>query len=385
MCESSAATQSTGAAIACQTAYMSAIRYVVGNGSLCFGSARSRAVPSGCASAQCCARNSARSRAPGGGCSSAGGRRRPPGRGRSRSRRVPQARRATCASFFGACSGASLGNAEAVQRDHVRDARRARAGVAQRDVGAEAVTGDVDRLAGRQRARQRVEVRDVVQEPVAVLRRFRQPEAAPVGREHVPVVRERIDQELERRRHVHPAVQQEQFRARRDRPTCARDTTTRESGRSATGTPSCAGRRSCRRRRCAGPDRGRARGARARRRAALSLLAALRQSVLPADAVVAVVGEAHRILLLGAASRSRSRRRSPADTTAEIPAGSRAAVAARRTARAFAGAAGAAAPARAAAPAARRRAPGDDGEQHAMHTVRSECIGNCTSDGMARP
>ena len=39
----------------------------------------------------------------------------------------------------------------------------------------------------------------------------------------MPVVLQRIDQELERRRNVHPAVQQEEHRRRRARPSCARD------------------------------------------------------------------------------------------------------------------------------------------------------------------
>ena len=63
-----------------------------------------------------------------------------------------------------------------------------------------------------------LEIGQVVRIPVAVARRaIAKPEATPVGRDDSPVAVERIDDELERCRHIHPAVQHDQ-RVRRAGP-----------------------------------------------------------------------------------------------------------------------------------------------------------------------
>jgi len=74
------------------------------------------------------------------------------------------------------------------------------------------VADDIDRRVRLEMAQQRVEVGDVIREPVTIVVPLRQTEATPVRRDHEPIVLERIHRELERRRHVHPAVQEEKFR-----------------------------------------------------------------------------------------------------------------------------------------------------------------------------
>ena len=114
-------------------------------------------------------------------------------------------------------------NAEAFERDHRAHSRRTRARVMHHDVAAEAVADEVRRLAGRERVEQRFEIGDIIGKPVAL----RLPRAAAVAtlirRNRMPFARERVDQELERRADVHPAMQQEKLRRRADRPTSARD------------------------------------------------------------------------------------------------------------------------------------------------------------------
>jgi hypothetical protein len=106
------------------------------------------------------------------------------------------------------------GNAEAFERDHARDALRPDAGVLHDDVAAEAVPDEVDGLRGREVVEQRLQVGDVVGEPVALRLPLGAPEAAQVRRDRVPVARERVDEELERRADVHPAVHEEELRRR---------------------------------------------------------------------------------------------------------------------------------------------------------------------------
>ncbi len=113
--------------------------------------------------------------------------------------------------------GAGRREPEPFEVDHPAHAFRPGAGVQAHDVRTHAVSDQVD-LAGRRVAvDERIEITEVFVEPVvaAALPRDRpvgQPEAARIGRDHLPVARERIDDELERRRDVHPAVQHEQRR-----------------------------------------------------------------------------------------------------------------------------------------------------------------------------
>ncbi|MNL60560.1 hypothetical protein D3C87_1843780 [compost metagenome] len=63
---------------------------------------------------------------------------------------------------------------------------------------------------------QGLQVGDIVREPVRLRARVaRGPvglaKPAPVGRNHMPVAAQVVDQELERRGHVHPAMQHEQL------------------------------------------------------------------------------------------------------------------------------------------------------------------------------
>jgi hypothetical protein len=79
------------------------------------------------------------------------------------------------------------------------------------------VAEQVDRMPWAQGIEQGVEVAQVVGKPVAVAAAAgRAAEAAPVRRHHVALravgPSQRVDDELERRAHVHPAVQHQQRR-----------------------------------------------------------------------------------------------------------------------------------------------------------------------------
>ena len=114
--------------------------------------------------------------------------------------------------------GGVAGNAERVERDDARSLLGAGARPQHRDVAAKAVPDDIDALVRREGVHESIEVGDVVGKPVAVLRRLRRSEPAPIGREHVPLPRKRVDQELEGRRHVHPSVQEEELGCARVAP-----------------------------------------------------------------------------------------------------------------------------------------------------------------------
>ena len=59
---------------------------------------------------------------------------------------------------------------------------------------------------------QPIQIGKIIREPVAVaLRPFAQAESTPVRRDYAPVSAQRVHQELERGRHVHPAVQHEKL------------------------------------------------------------------------------------------------------------------------------------------------------------------------------
>ena len=208
--------------------------------------------------------------------SSAGDRRPPRDRGTARTSADRAAHRATCATCFGARARRSPpGTPKPSSATTCATLVRARAGEEHRDVGAEAVTGDVDRLAGRQRMRERVEIGDVVGKPVAVLRRFA------TDRSRASRARARANRPRARRPGTGTTPTRPSSHAgeracvRPDRPTCARDS---ERPRTV--------------------DEPRARRLHRGRAPRASLLLALGEAVLPADAIVAVVAEAHRILLL---------------------------------------------------------------------------------------
>ena len=91
-----------------------------------------------------------------------------------------------------------------------RDARGPHTRVDARHVAAHAVAQQVDGAIGHVMVDDGVEVGHVVGEPVGVrVGALGQAKTAPVGRDHVPVALERVDDELERRGHVHPAMDHE--------------------------------------------------------------------------------------------------------------------------------------------------------------------------------
>ena len=103
-------------------------------------------------------------------------------------RRRRAARRASARSACGACSGRVGGMPKPSRLTKPRDALRPHAGIERGDVAAEAVADEVDRRFRLDLLEQRVQVGDVVGEPVAVgLSPVGQAVAAPVRRIHVPV------------------------------------------------------------------------------------------------------------------------------------------------------------------------------------------------------
>ena len=99
---------------------------------------------------------------------------------------------------------------EAFQVDDGTRAIRPYPGVKQSNVAAHAVA-DQDGRSGHLRIEHALEVRQIVGKPVTVgPRALGQAVTAPVRRHHAPVLRQGIDDELERRRNIHPAVQHDQ-------------------------------------------------------------------------------------------------------------------------------------------------------------------------------
>jgi hypothetical protein len=118
--------------------------------------------------------------------------------------------------------GVRPGHAEAFEIDELRHAPGPDAGIHRGDVAAHAVADERHRRLGLEVIEQALQVGEIVREPVAVaLRPLGEAETAPVGRDHAPVAAQRIHHELERRRHVHPAVQQEELRRARIAPAAA--------------------------------------------------------------------------------------------------------------------------------------------------------------------
>ncbi len=104
------------------------------------------------------------------------------------------------------------GEPKTFQVDELRHALGANAGVHRGDIAAHAVADEHGRRIRLKVLEQSIQIGKIIREPVAVaLRPFAQAEAAPVRRDHAPVAAQRVHQELERGRHVHPAVQHEQL------------------------------------------------------------------------------------------------------------------------------------------------------------------------------
>ena len=106
--------------------------------------------------------------------------------------------------------------AEALEVDQLAHACRPHTGIAHDDIAAHAVAEQVERRAGRQRIAERIEIAQVVGEPVAVGAGWHgaAAEATPVRRDDATRIaferRQRIDDELERCADVHPAMRHQQ-------------------------------------------------------------------------------------------------------------------------------------------------------------------------------
>ncbi len=108
--------------------------------------------------------------------------------------------------------------AEAFHRYQHGHAVRPHARVHTGHIAAHAVRDEKRRCVGLIDFQQRIEICVIVGEPVTARRPCRQTEAAPIGSDHVPIACEAIDQKLERRGDVHPAVQQKEHRRARVAP-----------------------------------------------------------------------------------------------------------------------------------------------------------------------
>jgi len=108
------------------------------------------------------------------------------------------------------------------QVDEFRHALGADAGVHRGDVAAHAVADERGWRIRLEVLEQPIQIGKIIREPVAVaLRPFAQAEAAPVRRDHAPVPVQCVHQELERGRHVHPSVQDEELRRALPAPAAA--------------------------------------------------------------------------------------------------------------------------------------------------------------------
>ena len=112
--------------------------------------------------------------------------------------------------------------AEAFEVDELRQALRADAGIHRGDIAAHAVADEHGRRLRLEMSDQILKIGKIIREPVAVaLRPLAEAETAPVGRDHAPLASQCIHHELERRRHVHPAVQHEELSRARIAPAAA--------------------------------------------------------------------------------------------------------------------------------------------------------------------
>ena len=110
------------------------------------------------------------------------------------------------------------GQTKALQIDQTANALGPRTGVHHAHVSAHAVTDEVNGLTGREVIEQLVQIGQIVGEHVeiTVVSRHRAPKAAPVGGDDQSVagkgVAQRVHHELVGRAHIHPAMNQHQWR-----------------------------------------------------------------------------------------------------------------------------------------------------------------------------
>ena len=113
---------------------------------------------------------------------------------------------------------------EALEIDERAHTLRAHPGIEARDVAAHAVPDEPHRPVAAQNIEERIEVRQIIVKPVAILRPIAAAEAAPVERRQRPVVLESVHQELKRIARILIAVQQQPARLVGDGaggPSCA--------------------------------------------------------------------------------------------------------------------------------------------------------------------
>ena len=105
--------------------------------------------------------------------------------------------------------GAFGGNTEAIERNRVRYPRRSDARKEAGNVATETVADNTRRLAGRIMIEQRLEIGEIIDEPVAIGTPFAAAESAPVGCNDEPIAHQCVDQKLKRCADIHPAMQHE--------------------------------------------------------------------------------------------------------------------------------------------------------------------------------
>ena len=89
---------------------------------------------------------------------------------------------------------------------------RANARIEHDDVPAQAVSEQSRRFIRSKMVEQRVEIGEIVGEPVSIERPVGKPESAPIRRDDVPLSLQGIDEKLKRCADVHPAMQHEELR-----------------------------------------------------------------------------------------------------------------------------------------------------------------------------
>ena len=116
--------------------------------------------------------------------------------------------------------GLSARQAEAFDAHDAPDPLRADTRVQRRDISAHAVPDQRDRRVRRPEFQQRIEITEIVREPVAIRRPLAAAEAAPVRRHERVPVGHLVHDELEGVARVHPAVQQHDQPVAASRPAC---------------------------------------------------------------------------------------------------------------------------------------------------------------------
>ena len=103
----------------------------------------------------------------------------------------------------------SIGQPESIQCDEASDPGRTNPSVNTGNISTQAVTHQIHRLLRRAKVQDRIQIAKIIGKPVGIAAPFRPAKAAPVGRNDMPVRRQRVHDELKGRGHIHPAVKHE--------------------------------------------------------------------------------------------------------------------------------------------------------------------------------